>query len=111
MTRIAGTLTCLCLAVVLTAGCAFNPGVKPWWMLQEAQFLQLQPGKDSADRIRQALGSPLSVTEFSRQGEVVWDYRFIQGTQIWLAWVYFDMEGTYKRYTAQQDPATYSTND
>jgi outer membrane protein assembly factor BamE (lipoprotein component of BamABCDE complex) len=95
----------------LLAGCAVDPAIKTWWTIKEDNFLQLRQGQATKADVRAALGEPLLETTFARQGEEVWDYRYLDGTRRMLAWVYFDMRGVYKYYTAQLDPAYYSTSD
>jgi outer membrane protein assembly factor BamE (lipoprotein component of BamABCDE complex) len=97
------------IAVSLLAldGCAIDHAGKQWWALQETSFRQLQPGKTTKADVRTLFGSPINAVAFPRQGEEVWDYRFLNGSIIMLAWVYFDRDGVYKYYTAQPDPARY----
>ena len=92
-------------AVLLVAGCAMDPAVKPWWTLTEANFRQLQPGKTTQAEARIVLGNPINAVTFARLGEQVWDYRYPDLSIVMLAWVYFDARGVYKYYTAQPDPA------
>jgi len=101
----------LAAAIVGSAGCASNPDIKPWWTIKEANFLQLRPGQATKTDVRTLLGQPLFAATFARQGEEVWDYRYLDGTMIMIAWVYFDMRGVYKHYTRQPDPAYYSGVD
>lgn len=103
-------LSTIVVSVWLLGGCAADPAVKPWWTVQEADLRQLQPGKTTKAAVRTALGRPALEMAFPRQGEEVWDYRFADGAQIMLAWVYFDAQGVFKRYTAQPDPA-YKNSD
>ncbi len=95
----------------LIAGCAVDPSVKPWWTLSDANFRSLQSGATTKAEVRSALGRPVAKMVFARQGEEVWDYRFVQGTLIMYATVHFDARGTYKYYVAQPDPAFYSITD
>ena len=99
------------LPIALIAGCAMDPSVKPWWTLTEASFQSLQPAKSTKADVRALLGRPLVETVFARQGEEVWDYRFINTATIMYATVHFDTRGTYKYYVAQPDPAFYSGKD
>ena len=104
-----GVLT-VAASLCLLGGCAVDPARKPWWTLQEAELRQLQPGKTTKAEVRAALGTPGLEMTFARQGEEVWDYRFLNSAMYMLAWVYFDARGLYKYYTAQPDPAQYNSD-
>jgi outer membrane protein assembly factor BamE (lipoprotein component of BamABCDE complex) len=103
-------ISTVAVSVWLLGGCAADPAVKPWWTVQDADLRKLQPGKTTKEAVRTALGKPVLESAFPRQGEEVWDYRFVTGTEIMLAWVYFDSKGVFKHYTAQPDPA-YKNSD
>ena len=99
----------LAAAVLLMSGCATNPGMKDWWTLREANFRELRPGQSTkADAVRM-LGAPLQQMQFPNQMEEVWDYVYPDQSFTMLAWVYFDAQGTYKRYSAQLHPGIYSS--
>jgi hypothetical protein len=97
--------SCIAVLLLLATGCAIDPAAKPWWTLREAHLRQLQSGKATKADVQALLGRPLSAMSFSQRGEEVWDVRFVDGTIVMLAWVYFDARGVYKYYTAQPDPA------
>jgi hypothetical protein len=102
---------CVAILLVLAAGCAMDPAAKPWWTLREANLRQLQSGKATKADVQALLGKPISEMSFPRQGEDVWDIRFVDGTIVMHAWVYYDTHGVYKYYTAQPDPAYNSKLD
>jgi len=101
----------IAVSAALIAGCAVDPSVKPWWTLGDANFRSLQVGQTTKAEVRSSLGRPVAEMVFARQGEEVWDYRFVQGTLIMYASVHFDTRGIYKYYTAEPDLAFYSIND
>ena len=108
MNRLLKGVSMVAVSLCLLTGCAVDPSTKPWWTLREADLRQLQPGKTTKADVRTALGSPVLDMTFPRQGEEVWDYRYLDGVMHMLAWVYFDARGVYKSYTAQPDPAQYN---
>ena len=110
MNRLQKCVSSVAMSLCLLAGCAVDPAMKPWWTLREADLRQLQPGKTTKAEVRTALGSPVFNTTFPRQGEEVWDYRYLNGAMYMVAWVYFDTRGVYKYYTAQPDPAQYNAD-
>lgn len=110
MNRLLKGVSTFVLLVWLLAGCAADPATKTWWTLREADFRQFQPGKTTKADVRTALGKAGLEMTFPRQGEEVWDYRYLDGTMYMLAWVYFDARGVYKYYTAQPDPAYYNAD-
>ena len=85
-----------CLAVLVLAGCAaaaWQEGIRPWWTLNERDFAAITRGKTKAE-VEAALGKPLLEETFSRLGEQVWDYRFLNnGVGRFAAEVHFDLEG------------------
>lgn len=110
MNRLLKGVSTVAVSLYLLAGCAVDPAMKPWWTLREADLRQLQPGKTTKAEVRMALGGPVLDMTFPRQGEEVWDYRYLDGAMYMLAWVYFDARGVYKYYTAQPDPAQYNSD-
>lgn len=90
---------------VLLSGCAaYAP--TPWWTIKETALNDLKPGVTTKEDVRNLIGTPLSETHFPRQGEDVWDYRYLEGTTIrMLAYVYFDSKGLYKHSFRMMDPA------
>jgi len=98
------------VALVLVAGCAMDPSVKPWWTLSEANFLALKASTATKADVRAALGKPIAEMRFAALGEDVWDYRFLNGTMIMVAAVHFNSRsGAYMYYVSEPDPAFYST--
>ena len=95
--------------LLLLAGCAVDPSVKPWWTLRDANFRALKVGETTKAEARSMLGRPLVEMNFANQGLDAWDYRFLDGTIIMYASVFFDTSGKYKYYTAKPDDAFYST--
>ena len=108
MNRLLKRVSTFAVWLCFLAGCAGDPAVKPWWTLREAVFRQLQPGRATKADVRTALGKADLETTFPRQGEEVWDYRYLDGVMHMLAWVYFDAQGGYKYYTSQPDPAYHN---
>jgi len=77
-------------------------------MVKEAAFNDLKPGASTRDDVLRELGVPLLKSRFPRQGEEVWEYRYLQGTATFmLAYVYFDLDGTFKYSSHMLDPAAY----
>ncbi len=98
------------LALVLVAGCAMDPSVKPWWTLREANFRALQASTATKADVRAALGRPFAEMHFPALGEDVWDYRFVDGAMMMVASVHFNSRsGAYTYYVSEPDPAYYST--
>ena len=102
-------LKIFCMVFLLMAsGCATDPGVKAWWTLRESNFRELHASQSTKDDVIKLLGKPVAQMTFPSQGVEVWDYRYADGSVHMLAWVYFDMQGKYKYYVPQPDPAIYS---
>ena len=102
-------LQIFCIVFLLMAsGCATDPGVKAWWTLRESNFRELHSGQSTKDDVIKVLGKPIAQMTFPHQGVEVWDYRYPDYSTQMLAWVYFDMQGNFKYYTSQPDPAIYS---
>lgn len=82
------------LAVVVLGGCAsagWQEGMRPWWTINERHIASITPESTKAE-VERILGKPLLVETFSRLGEEVWDYRFLNGsTQAYAAEVHFNM--------------------
>ncbi len=104
------TLVMLC-AVLLLSGCATDPAARAWWTINEADFRSFTPGLTEQAQVLKLMGTPVSRSRFERQGEEVWDYRYLDGTMMMIAWVYFDRQGRYKHFIGQPDPAHYSPID
>ncbi|MBI4293526.1 MAG: outer membrane protein assembly factor BamE [Betaproteobacteria bacterium] len=80
----------------------------PYWLVKEAAFANLKPGTSTRDDVLRELGVPMLKSQFPRQAEEVWEYRYLQGTATFmLAHVYFDSKGTYKYSSHMLDPAEY----
>lgn len=107
-TLIGLTLIGLVLGV---AGCAADPLVKPFWILNESMFRQLTAGKSTKADAFAVLGKPILQATFDRVGLEVWDYRYMDYATYMYAWVYFDREGVFKGYASQMDPAFYSAGN
>ena len=99
----------LAAAVLLMSGCASSPGMKDWWTLREANFRELRPGQSTQADVIRILGTPYERMRFPNQKEEVWDYFYPEQSFTMLAWVYFDGQGIYRRYTAQLHPGIYSS--
>jgi len=88
----------------LTACTGYSP--TPFYMIKESAFSNLKPGITTKADVRAQVGVPLSEGIYPRQGEEVWDYRYLEGTTVrMLAWVYFDSKGIYKFTSQRLDPA------
>lgn len=99
-------------SVMLIAGCAGDPAIKPWWTLREADLRQFKPGQTSKQEVRNLLGKPLVEMKFERLGEEVWDYRYLESSTVQMyATVHFDTRGLFKYYFAQPDPSRYDVFD
>lgn len=91
------------LALLLAAGgCATDYGVRPSWILKDADFRGLRPGM-SATQVEGILGSPLLRTPLPRLREVAWDYRYFDVQTPMKALLHFDMNGVLKRHTQGYD--------
>ena len=105
-------LRCFVFALsVILAGCAgYSPSTgyspTPYWMVKEAAFNNLKPGVTTKDDVLREVGVPQLKSYFPRQGEEVWDYRYLQGTETFmLAYICFDSKGTYKYVSHMLDQA------
>lgn len=110
MMKKVGLVLTLALSVLLT-GCATYSGMKDWWTLREANFREFQPGKSTAADVTAKLGTPFQKMRFAGLKEEVWDYLYPENSFIMLAWVFFDEQGVFKRYSAQLHPGIYSNPD
>ena len=96
-------------ASLLLASCATGYSPTPYWTIREASFGDLKPGVTTKEEVRKLIGTPLIESHFPRQGDEVWDYRYLQGTTIvMMAYVYFDSKGVFKYSRHMRDPAFYS---
>ena len=99
------------VVLLLVSGCATDPAVRSWWTIAELDFRGLKPGVTTQAEVLKLMGAPVNKSSFQRQGEEVWDYRYLNGTMMMIAWVYFDRQGRYKHFVGQPDPAHYSPID
>jgi len=90
-------------AAVLLAGCVTQEGMRPKWTLHEGDFTSITPQKTSKQDVERLVGKPLSSMVFANLGEEVWDYRYMNGTDTYVAEVHFDMQGQTKYYTTYKD--------
>ena len=98
-------LVTMCVGVLLLgAGCATVPDLQSWWGRTEADFQRLRPGVTTQADVLKQFGTPDGMVVFDNLGEQVWDYYFADGSQGMLAWVVFDLKGSYKHYVSQPDP-------
>ena len=93
---------------LLLAGCAVDPAVKPYWTLTEASFAPIKAGITDKSEVRNLLGKALLESMFPRQGEEVWDYRYLEGVRPYFAEIHFDLKGKAKYTTYYPDPAYHS---
>jgi hypothetical protein len=83
--------------LLLLAGCAVQPPQgENWWKLEPASFSFLVPGKTPREEVERNVGMPLLITNFERQREQVWDYRYKDGTYVYVNELHFDESGVLK---------------
>ena len=105
-------LAMFCAGVSLFAsGCATDPAARPWWTRGEAEFRGLQAGVTTQAEVLKRMGTPDQRNIYERLGEEAWDYLYLDGPRVMLAWVVFDRQGRYKYYVSQPDPAQNSGAD
>lgn len=98
------------ILAALVCGCAgYNP--TPYWTIKDSAFRSLKPGATTKAEVRNLIGTPLLESSFPRQGEDVWDYRYLDGTIVMLAYVHFDSRGVVKYYEQRLDPAYHGAMD
>jgi outer membrane protein assembly factor BamE (lipoprotein component of BamABCDE complex) len=97
----AAALLLLCLSA-----CATTFAPTPYWEIRQAAFGELKAGVSTREDARRLIGVPILESQFPRQREEVWEYRYLEGAALhMLAHTYFDANGVYK-YTAHMlDPA------
>lgn len=95
---------------LLLAGCATDPAVKSYWTLTETSFAPIKPGVTDKSAVRNLVGKAIAETTFLRQGEEIWDYRYLDGTRVYIAEVHFDLNGKTKYTTYYLDPAYHATH-
>ena len=110
-------LRCFVLAAtVILSSCASNLSPDdypptPYWMVKETALNNLKPGTTTKQDVLKDVGVPLLKSFFPRQGEEVWDYRYLEGTAIrMIAYVYFDSNGIYKYNARRIDEAYYGVD-
>ena len=59
-------------------------------VLTRENFARIQPGM-SRDEVRRMLGRPATTAQFKRKNEEVWDWRFIDGVDVKIFSVHFDI--------------------
>jgi hypothetical protein len=96
---------CAAAVFAFLGGCA---GPQPsqaesWWKLEESSFSFLVPDKTTKDEVQSKVGAPLMVSNFSRQGEIVWDYRYKNGTYVFVKELTFNEDGVLKRVEKYPD--------
>jgi outer membrane protein assembly factor BamE (lipoprotein component of BamABCDE complex) len=89
-------------AAAVVGGCAAHQQGRAWWTLNEQTFTPITP-TTTKDDVERLLGKPLLGTVFRNLGEEVWDYRFLNGTRVYIVEVHFDMQGRTKYYTTYPD--------
>jgi outer membrane protein assembly factor BamE (lipoprotein component of BamABCDE complex) len=97
------SLLCSVVAAAALAACAAQEGVRPKWTLHEGDFTSITPQKTSKQDVERLVGKPLTTMVFPRLGEEVWDYRYMNGVDTYVAEVHFDMQGQTKYYTTYWD--------
>ena len=94
-------------ALLVLGACAMDPGVRPFWALQQSEFGKLRPGMTKAE-VEVLLGKPILVSTFPRLEEDVWDYRYMDIQVRMYATLHFDSHGNLKYHTERLDSAYYS---
>ncbi len=92
----------ICAAAAVLAACATQQGVRPKWTLHESDFAPITP-QTTKEQVELRVGRPLVTTVFARLEEEVWDYRYMDGVQTYVAEIHFDMQGRTKYTTAYPD--------
>jgi outer membrane protein assembly factor BamE (lipoprotein component of BamABCDE complex) len=93
---------CAFLAAFL-AGCATHQQGQSWWTLHGQDFAAITPGTTTKQDVERLVGTPLLAMTFRNLDEDVWDYRYLEGTRLYVAEVHFDMQGRTKYYTTYPD--------
>ncbi len=102
------------LSLAACAGYAPTSGYSPtpYWTIHTPAFANLKPGVTTKAEVRKQVGVPLTETTFPRQGDEVWEYRYIDGTTIvMLAYVHFDSHGVFRYAEQRLDPAFHGGDD
>jgi hypothetical protein len=97
-----GRSVLLCAAAAVFTACAAGEGVRPKWTLQASDFAPITP-QTAKGEVERRVGRPFMTTVFARLGEEVWDYRFMDGVQTYVAEIHFDVQGRMKYSTFYPD--------
>lgn len=91
-------------AAALLAGCASYQQGRPYYTLRGSDFAPLAGAPTTKADVERLFGRPLTAMVFARQGEEVWDYRFLNGTFVYIAEIHFDLgDGHTKYYLVHYD--------
>ena len=91
-------------AAALLAGCASYQQGRPYYTLKASDFTPLAGAPTTKADVERMYGRPLTAMTFRRQGEEVWDYRFLNGTFVYIAEIHFNLaDGHTKYYTVHYD--------
>jgi hypothetical protein len=93
-------------AALLLGGCIHQQG-RDWWTLNPETFAGITPGTTGKGDVERLAGQPLLASVFPRQGEEVWDYRYLNGTRTYVAEIHFDTEGRTKYVATYPDRCTF----
>ena len=96
-----------CIIAAALGGCATYHQGRSWWTLNENDFAPITPMNTTKTDVERMMGKPLTSMAFRNLGEEVWDYRFLNGTKMYVAEVHFDMQGRTKYYTTYPDHCTF----
>ena len=89
---------------VFLGACAGGPPQgESWWKLEPASFSFLTPGKTTREEVERNVGAPLMITDFKNLREQVWDYRYKDGTYVYVNELHFDENGVLKYATNYPD--------
>lgn len=97
------TLFLAAAAAAVLAGCAAQEGVRPKWTLSESNFSSIKPQITTKADVERLAGRPFFTSVFPNLAEEVWDYRYLNGVETWVAEVHFDLQGRTKYYATYPD--------
>ena len=92
----------ICAAAAVFTACATQEGVHPKWTLQASDFAPITP-QTTKEEVERRVGRPFMTMVFPRLEEEVWDYRFLEGVQTYVAEIHFDLQGRTKYSTFYPD--------
>ncbi len=95
-------LLCAAAAAAVLAACATQEGVRPKWTLQASDFAPITP-RTTKEEVGRLVGRPFVTAVFARLEEEVWDYRYMDGVQTYVAEIHFDMQGRTKYAASYPD--------